>query len=348
MVTKISIAPMMKVTDRHFRVFLRLFSRRVRLYTEMKVSGAVVHGSGRALRFDECEHPLALQVAGCDSGELAACVRLAYGAGFDEINLNVGCPSARVQGGRFGACLMAEPVLVARCVAAMNDAIGGAIPVTVKTRIGIDAHDSYEYLADFIGTVGDAGGCEHFIIHARKALLRGLNPKQNRQIPALNYERVYRLKRDFPALAFTINGGITTLAEARAHLRFVDGVMIGREAQRHPWFLHTVDSVVFGAADSPKTRAEIVTEYRQYAAQQFAAGAPLRHLLRPLLGLYYGQPGGRVWRRHLSTASGGVAAIDEALRLVTAAQKVADECHLPAAFSRYESATTPAMAALPA
>ncbi len=325
MVEKISIAPMMNVTDRHFRVFLRGLSGRMKLYTEMKVSGAIIHGDrARFLDFNQCERPLALQLAGSDPAQLALCARLAKHATYDEVNLNVGCPSDRVRDGRFGACLMASPKLVSQCVAAMHDVLNNAatpIPVTVKTRIGIDHHDSYEYLAEFVAGVAE-GGCEHFIVHARKAWLRGLSAKQNRLVPKLKYDRVYRLKRDFPTIDFTINGGIKTLQQALHHLRYVDGVMIGREASRHPWLLSAVDEVIFNQASTIGTRSEMVDAYLPYIEQQLARGLPLRHMIQPLLGLFHGQPGARSWRRHLSergsNKGAGVEVIQQALRMVDA------------------------------
>lgn len=320
-VEEFSVAPMLDVTDRHCRMFLRLLSARMKLYTEMTVDNALIHGErARFLDFDPRERPLALQLAGADPARLAACARLAADAGYDEVNLNIGCPSARVQNARFGACLMAEPALVADCVAAMRAAAD--IPVTVKTRTGIDHRDSYEHLAEFVDRVAQ-GGCTHFIIHARKAWLHGLSPKQNRQVPALHYERVYRLKRDFPAIRFTINGGITTLAQARAHLMHVDGVMIGREARAHPWMLSAVDREIFDAQiqpDAPPTRAGVVRAYLPYIERQLARGVYLRRLTRPLLGLFRGQPGARHWRRHLSEHApkrgAGAEVVCEALRLV--------------------------------
>ncbi len=336
---------MLDVTDRHCRVFLRLLSRRMKLYTEMKVSGAILHGErARVLGFDRRERPLAIQLGGSDPAQLALCARLAEDAGYDEVNLNIGCPSARVKNGRFGACLMANPTLVAQCVAAMRAAV--AIPVTVKTRIGIDHHDSYDYLAEFIARVA-AGGCRHFIIHARKAWLRGLSPKENRLIPPLCYPRVYRLKRDFPAIRFTLNGGIKTLDEALGHLRRVDGVMLGRQAYHDPWMLREVDRVIFNepglcavgervvgssanrasAAAAPETRAvttraDLVRAYLPYVEQQLAHGVPLRHFTRHLLGLFHGQPGAREWRRYLSThgpvRGAGLEVIDQALKGVEA------------------------------
>ena len=321
MVEEFSVAPMLDVTDRHCRAFLRLFSARMKLYTEMTVSGALIHGArARFLDFDPRERPLAIQLAGADPGQLALCARFAEAAGYDEVNLNIGCPSQRVSNAQFGACLMAKPALVADCVAAMRAAVG--IPVTVKTRIGIDQHDSYAYLAEFIARVA-AGGCERFIIHARKAWLHGLSPKENRRVPTLRYDRVYRLKRDFPALRFTINGGITSLSEAREHLRYVDGVMLGRQARKHPWMLSAVDRVIFNAdAAAPPTRAAIVHAYLPYIEQQLTRGVPLRHLTRPLLGLFHAQPGATHWRRHLSEQTlkqgAGAEVVRDALERVAA------------------------------
>ena len=325
---KFSVAPMLDVTDRHCRAFLRLLSGRMTLYTEMTVSGAIIHGArARFLTFDPRERPLAIQLAGSDPAQLAVCARLAEDAGYDEVNLNIGCPSKRVRNGQFGACLMAKPALVADCVAAMRAAVG--IPVTVKTRIGIDNRDSYAHLAEFVARVAD-GGCEHFIIHARKAWLRGLSPKENRHVPTLRYDRVYRLKRDFPAIRFTINGGITTLSEAREHLRHVDGVMIGRQARKHPWMLSAVDRMIFNATDCAppvvaevKTRADIVNAYLPYIEQQLAQGVHLRHMTRHLLGLFHAQPGATAWRRHLSEhgpkKGAGVEVVHDALKIVTSA-----------------------------
>ncbi|MGI9311385.1 MAG: tRNA dihydrouridine(20/20a) synthase DusA [bacterium] len=324
MPVEFSVAPMLDVTDRHFRIFLRPLSRRMRLYTEMKTCGAILHGEReRFLGFDARERPLALQLGGADPDELAACARLADAAGYDEVNLNVGCPSARVKSGEFGACLMAQPDRVARCVEAMRAAIANdAVAVTVKTRIGIDDRDSYQHLTEFIARVA-AGGCAHFIIHARKAWLNGLSPKQNRSVPPLDYPRVYRLKRDFPDLRFTINGGITTLREARAHLRHADGVMIGREARCNPWMLRAVDQIIFNdsdRADAPRTRADAVRAYLPHVERQLARGTRLAPMIRPMLGLFHGAPRARSWRRHLSENAhrrgAGVEVIEHALRLV--------------------------------
>jgi len=317
MTPEISIAPMLDVTDRHFRMFMRALSARVKLYTEMKTCGAVLHGEReRMLGFDRRERPLAIQLGGAEPGELAHCARLAEEAGYDEVNLNVGCPSARVQSGRFGACLMAEPELVARCVAAMRAAV--ALPVTVKTRIGIDRRDRYAHLADFVARVAEAG-CAHFIVHARKAWLRGLSPKENRNLPPLQYERVYRLKRQFPELLFSLNGGVKTPEDARRHLQRVDGVMIGREAQRDPWMLRRAEHALFGGAPAAVTRAAVVRAHLPYIEQQLARGVGLRRLILPMVGLYHGRPRARAWRRHLSEAAirrgAGAEVVVDALEL---------------------------------
>ena len=275
---------MMDVTDRHCRYFLRQVSARARLYTEMITTGALLHGDiHRHLDFDDAEHPVALQLGGSEPAELASCARLGEKYGYDEINLNIGCPSERVQRGAFGACLMAEPLLVGDCVKAIRDAV--RIPVTVKHRIGIDRVESYDFVRDFVGKVADAG-CTTFIVHARNAVLKGLSPKENREIPPLKYEYVYRLKREFPQLEIIINGGITSLSEIERHLKSVDGVMIGRAAYSNPWFL----------ADGGKTRADVVRKMHSYAR----SASSLRHVTRHMLGLYHGHPRARQWRRLLS------------------------------------------------
>lgn len=295
---RLSVAPMMNHTDRHFRVLLRLISRRVLLYTEMIPTGALLHGQAeRRLTHDAGDRPVALQLGGADPAALARCARLATAAGYDEVNLNVGCPSDRVQAARFGACLMAEPQLVADCVAAMRDATN--LPVTVKTRTGIDDRDSHEQLVDFVGTVAGAG-CDTFIIHARKAWLQGLSPRENRHLPPLQYESVYRLKRDFPRLQFVLNGGITTLADAAPHLGALDGVMIGRAACSNPYLLHAADRMVFGDDTPPRSREEVLRCYAEYAERQAAAGVAVHHLARHAAGLFQGRPGARAFRRHLS------------------------------------------------
>jgi len=294
-----SVAPMLDWTDRHCRFFLRLISKQALLYTEMVTTGALLHGDRqRFLQFDPSEHPLALQLGGSDPAGLAACAKMAEDFGYDEVNLNVGCPSDRVQNGSFGACLMAEPELVAECVAAMRQAV--SIPVTVKSRIGIDDRDSYEELIQFIGTVAEAG-CDTFIVHARKAWLKGLSPKQNREVPPLRYDVVYQLKRDFPALQIVLNGGITTLDQAEDVLgNGVDGVMVGREAYHNPYILAEVDRRLFGASTEVITRAEIIEKLLPYIEQQRAEGVRLHSITRHILGLFHGEPGARSWRRHLS------------------------------------------------
>ena len=317
---KLSVAPMMDWTDRHCRYFLRLISRRVLLYTEMIPTGAIIHGDrARFLAFDPAERPLALQLGGAAPDQVAACAAAAARAGFDEVNLNVGCPSDRVQNARFGACLMAEPDLVGRCIAAMTEASG--LPATVKTRTGIDARDSYADLKGFVETVA-AAGCHSFTIHARKAWLQGLSPKQNRELPPLVYERVYRLKQDFPDLEIVINGGITSLDEAEAHLTRVDGAMIGRAAYQNPWILADADCRVFGDNDQQSERESVVRALLPYIARQCAQGVPVKAITRHILGLFNGLPGARAWRRHLSESAhrpgAGPEVIEAALELVLA------------------------------
>ncbi|MEW7980430.1 MAG: tRNA dihydrouridine(20/20a) synthase DusA [Candidatus Sedimenticola endophacoides] len=295
---KLSIAPMLDWTDRHCRFFLRLITRHTLLYTEMVTTGALLHGDrARFLDFDPAEHPLALQLGGSEPVELAACARLGQAWGYDEINLNVGCPSDKVQSGRFGACLMATPALVADCVAAMRDAVG--IEVTVKHRIGIDDRDSYGELCDFVGRVAQAG-TRTFIVHARKAWLTGLSPKENRHIPPLRYETVHQLKRDFPSLEIIINGGITSLEQARSQLPVVDGVMIGRAAYHDPRLLAGADREFFGDDQGGTNRHQIIERLIPYVERELASGTPLGRITRHILGLFQGQPGARAWRRHIS------------------------------------------------
>lgn len=296
--SRFAVAPMMDWTTRDCRVFHRLLTRRALLYTEMVTSGALLHGDiRRHLDFDPVERPLALQLGGSEPAELARCAALAGAWGYDEVNLNVGCPSDRVQNGRFGACLMKEPALVAECVAAMAEAVRA--PVTVKTRIGVDDIDHYDHLAAFAGAVADAG-CDRLIVHARKAWLKGLSPKANREVPPLDYERVHRLKSDFPALPIVLNGGVESLSDAARHLERVDGVMLGRAAYRTPYLLTEVDPLFFEEPAPVRTRVEAVESYRPYVAQRLAQGAPLTALTRHLLGLFQGCRGGRRWRRFLS------------------------------------------------
>ncbi len=281
---RLCVAPMMDWTDRHCRYFLRQLSSHARLYTEMITTGALVHGDvGRHLEFSPQEHPVAAQLGGSEPSELAHCARLVEQYGYDEVNLNCGCPSERVQRGAFGACLMAEPELVADCVRAMRESV--SIPVTIKHRTGIDRIETYEFLARFVATVAEAG-CNTFIVHARNAVLKGLSPKENREVPPLKYQYVYKLKQDFPQLEIVINGGITNWKQVDAHLDKVDGVMLGRAAYHDSWLL----------ADPGRTRAEVVRAMARYAAGQ----ASLRHVARHMLGLYHGHPRARLWRRMLS------------------------------------------------
>lgn len=296
----ITVAPMLDVTDRHCRYFLRQLAPRVGLYTEMVTARAVLHGDRRRLlSFNNRERPLALQLAGHEPLELAEAARIAAGCGYDEINLNVGCPSARVHAGRFGACLMTDPDLVARGVAAMRAAV--TLPVTVKTRIGVDEHDGYDFLAAFVARVASAG-CSRFIVHARKAYLQGLSPAENRSIPPLRYDVVYRLKQDRPDLHVTINGGISCLEDIAGHLARVDGVMLGRKAIEDPCFLARVEQVFLRAqpgAGEPD-RAAVVRAMYEYARVVLPTGVRLSQVTRPMLGLYHGMPGARSWRRFLA------------------------------------------------
>ncbi|ELZ1261800.1 tRNA dihydrouridine(20/20a) synthase DusA [Vibrio fluvialis] len=312
---RFSVAPMLDWTDRHCRYFHRLLSSQTLLYTEMVTTGAIIHGKGDFLAYNEEEHPVALQLGGSNPADLARCAKLAQERGYDEINLNVGCPSDRVQNGRFGACLMAEPDLVAQCVAAMKEVVD--IPVTVKTRIGIDDQDSYEFLTNFVTLVSETGGCEQFTIHARKAWLSGLSPKENREIPPLDYPRAYQLKQDFPHLTIAVNGGVKTLAEAKEHLQHLDGVMIGREAYQSPYLLAEVDQQIFGLDTLVKKRSQVVQEMYPYIEQQLAQGSYLGHITRHMLGLFQNMPGARQWRRHISEnahkAGAGIEVVERAL-----------------------------------
>ena len=304
---------MMSYTDRHLRFFLRQISRHALLYTEMITAATIRHGEhGRLLGYHPDEHPLALQVGGSDPTALAACTRIAEDMGYDEINLNVGCPSTTVQRGRFGACLMAEPNLVAECVAAMDAA--AAIPVTVKTRIGIDDRDTYEQLHDFVAAVA-SGGCRVFIIHARKAWLSGLSPKQNREIPPLDYDEVFRLKAAFPKSEIILNGGVESLDAAATHLSRVDGVMIGRAAYRTPYLLAGADARFFGSVEPPPSRGAVVEAYLPYVVAECARGVPLVRMTRHLAGLFSGGPSARIWRRAMSenARNAGPSVVEEVL-----------------------------------
>jgi len=293
---RLSVAPMMDWTDRHCRYFHRLLSRHALLYTEMVTTGALIHGDvARHLRFNAEEHPVALQLGGSEPAELAHCAKLGEQWGYEEINLNCGCPSERVQRGAFGACLMAEPQLVADCVKAMVDVV--SVPVTVKHRIGIDKTESYEFVRDFVGAVSEAG-CKVFTVHARNAWLKGLSPKENREVPPLRYELVYRLKREFPGLTIAVNGGITTGEQVAGQLDQLDGVMIGREAYHNPWWLASWDAEFFSAAASESTRESVEEQMVDYMAREAAAhGTPWSSIARHMLGLRHGLPGARRWRQ---------------------------------------------------
>lgn len=312
---------MMDRTDRHFRLLLRLLAPDLLLYTEMVVAQAILRGDQeRLLGYDEREHPLVLQLGGSDPDELARAAGVAERRGYDAINLNIGCPSERVQSGSFGACLMAEPALVAACVAAIRQRV--ALPVTVKTRIGIDARDDYGFLRDFVDEV-QASGCSTFIVHARKAILAGLSPAENRSIPPLNYERVYRLKEDCPELTIVLNGGVRSTTEVLEHLQYVDGVMIGRQAYKDPYWIGELQQAVAPRANwQLPTRSEVVEQMRDYAERTVGQqGVRLRHIARHLLGLYAGRPGSRAWRRFLTE---GVAAKNAAPELLSHSLKLVE------------------------
>ena len=308
------VAPMMDCSDRHDRYLLRLFSRHVVLYTEMVPVQALLNGDrSRFLNHDPVEHPVALQLGGSDPLEMADCAQLGEEAGFDEININVGCPSNRVQAGRFGVCLMLEPSRVAQCFQMMQDRVG--VPVTVKCRIGVDQKDTFDDLRQFVEQLTVAG-CRTFVVHARKAWLRGLSPRQNREVPPLRYELVYRLKDEFPELEIIVNGGIRFLAEVNRHLQFTDGVMVGREAYRNPSMLSGIDQVLFGSAAPQPARWKVLELYKQHIQRELNRGTPLKQMTRHILGLFQGEPGARAWRRHLScfspVAGAGLEVIDEA------------------------------------
>jgi tRNA-dihydrouridine synthase A len=323
---RVSVAPMMDWTDRHCRSLHRIISRHTWLYTEMVTTGALLHGDvPRHLAFTPAEAPVALQLGGSEPDDLARSAKLGEQWGYDEINLNCGCPSERVQRGAFGACLMNEPQLVADCVKAMRDVV--SVPVTVKHRIGVDAVEDYAFVRDFVGTVAQAG-CEVFIVHARNAILKGLSPKENREIPPLKYDYAYQLKRDFPHLEIVINGGITTLDEVEAHLQHVDGVMLGREAYHNPYVLADVDARFYGSTESALTREAVEAKFIEYCAHEIARGTYLGGMTRHALGLYRGEAGARGWRRVLSDsrklAKADLAIFEEAREhLRTAARETA-------------------------
>lgn len=288
---------MMDWTDRHCRYFHRLLSPSALLYTEMVTTGAIIHGDAdRFLAYNPEEHPLALQLGGSDPGDLARCAVIAQDRGYDEVNLNVGCPSERVQKGRFGACLMLEPELVKQCMTAMQDAVD--IPVTIKTRLGVDDHYSYDYMRDFVGRVAESG-CSVFVMHARKAILAGLSPKQNRDVPPLHYDWVFRLKQEMPGLQIVINGGITSVESATEMLNHVDGVMLGRVAYHSPWVLSGCQSAFFPSSEMPDQDG-IIESMSAYLKQQVEAGVAVKHITRHMLGLFQGIPGAKAWRRYLS------------------------------------------------
>src|SRR5690349_21440557 len=312
------VAPMMDWTDRHCRVFHRLLSRRARLYTEMLTTGAIIHGDRRRLLgFDPSEHPVALQLGGSDPADLATCAKIGEDFGYDEVNLNVGCPSDRVKDGRFGACLMAEPKLVAACVEAMKREV--KIPVTVKCRIGIDEQDPEEALQTLARGVV-AAGADALIVHARKAWLNGLSPKENRDIPPLDYDRVYRLKTSMSGVPIVINGGIGSLAEAKQHLRHVDGVMLGRAAYQEPWRLLTVDAEIFGEAAPCATIKDVFEKMMPYIERELASGTRLHAMARHFVGAFHAVPGARAFRRHLAEngikPGAGVSVLRDAIALV--------------------------------
>lgn len=317
------VAPMLDWTDRHERYFLRLISRRAFLYTEMVTTGALIHGdAARHLAFHAMEHPIALQLGGSKPDEIARCAEMAQGNGFDEVNLNIGCPSDRVQSGRFGACLMAQPDVVADCVRAAQAVVD--LPVTVKCRIGIDEHDSDDFLFRFVEPIA-AAGCKTFVVHARIAILQGLSPKENRDIPPLQYDRVLRMKRRYPELEIIINGGIKTLEAASTLLQELDGVMLGREVYQNPWILSKVDEMLFGDAPSGADRFDIMQRFLPYVREELHRGTALQHMTRHILGLFHGMPGGKAFRRHLSENAfrkeAGVAVLEDAVSLVIEASQ---------------------------
>jgi tRNA-dihydrouridine synthase A len=320
---RLSVAPMMDCTDRYDRAFLRCITRRTLLYTEMVVAEAVLHGDlERLLGFDAVEHPVALQLGGSDPAKLAQASRIAEQAGYDEINLNVGCPSDRVQSGRFGACLMAEPELVADCVAAMIAAVD--VPVTVKCRIGIDDMNDEQTLPAFVARIAQSG-CTSFAVHARKAWLQGLSPRENRDIPPLRYDVVYATRQRFPDLEIVINGGIPDLDAAAGHLAQVDGVMLGRAAYHTPYVLGEADRRIFGEDTALPSRQEIVARFLPFVERHLAEGVPLHRMSRHMIGLFQGLPGARAWRRHLSTQAtkpgAGTEVIQQALAFVADAEE---------------------------
>ena len=295
LISPLAIAPMIDWTYTHFRVFMRMLAPKALLYTDMQTSGAIFNNPERALQFQPMENPLALQLGGADIAALVACAQIAEQRGFVEVNLNLGCPSDRVQAGRFGACLMAEPKQVAECIAAMKDAV--TIPITAKTRIGIDTQDSYEFFAAFAHQLLDAG-CDKLVVHARKAWLHGLNPKQNRTIPPLHYDYVYKIKQEFPAIPVVINGNINTLAEINTHLQQTDGVMLGRLACQNPYAIAQIHHGLYPEVPL-RTRSAVLIDYLAYAEAAFTQGVPVSLLIKPILNLTHGLPGTRLWKEKL-------------------------------------------------
>ena len=313
---KFSVAPMLDWTDRHCRYFHRILTKQSLLYTEMVTTGAILFGKGDYLTFNAEEHPVSLQLGGSDPGSLAKCAKLAEQRGYDEINLNVGCPSDRVQNGMFGACLMGNATLVADCIKAMQDAV--TIPVTVKHRIGIDQQDSYEFVCHFIETIMPY--CQTFIVHARKAWLSGLSPKENREVPPLDYERVYQLKRDYPELVIAINGGITSLEQIKIHLQHVDGVMVGREAYQNPMLLSEIDQQIFAKDHAITNPISAIEQLFPYIEVELAKGTQLNHIMRHTLGIFNGKKGAKQWRRYLSENAhkkgAGLEVVEKALSFI--------------------------------
>ena len=313
---KFSVAPMLDWTDRHCRYFHRILTKQSLLYTEMVTTGAILFGKGDYLTFNAEEHPVSLQLGGSDPVSLAKCAKLAEQRGYDEINLNVGCPSDRVQNGMFGACLMGNATLVADCIKAMQDAV--TIPVTVKHRIGIDQQDSYEFVCQFIETIMPY--CQTFIVHARKAWLSGLSPKENREVPPLDYERVYQLKRDYPELVIAINGGITSLEQIKIHLQHVDGVMVGREAYQNPMLLSEIDQQIFAKDHAITNPISAIEQLFPYIELELAKGTQLNHIMRHTLGIFNGKKGAKQWRRYLSENAhkegAGLEVVEKALSFI--------------------------------
>ncbi len=321
---RFTLAPMMEWSTSDCRTFWRLLTKKAVLYSEMVTTGALLHGDkARFLDYNACEHPLALQLGGSNPRDLAECSKIAEDWGYDEVNLNCGCPSDKVQNGMIGACLMAEPDLVAECIAAMQNAV--KIPVTIKHRIGIDDMEDYEGMVKFVSTIA-ATGCTTFIVHARKAWLKGLSPKENREIPPLQYEKVYRLKQEFPHLEIIINGGITTLEQSKQLLEHVDGVMVGREAYANPYLLAEVDQAIYGVSHPPASREDVMEGFMDYCREQLSRGTRLNHLTRHILGLYQGLPGARQFRRILSEQAHKP---DAGLEVIRRAIEVLNELRLP-------------------